>query len=92
MTNEDLRKQRISLTSSRLPARFWDNLAEYFISNHSVNSTIHGNAVRSRSLSLNYKCSDIWEEELKKIIDRAPVSILESMEVDFTIILPSPSE
>ncbi|KAI7858903.1 hypothetical protein BDC45DRAFT_594413 [Circinella umbellata] len=92
MTNEDLKKQRLSLSSSRLPAHFWDDLAKYFISNHGVNPTIDGKAVRIRSLLLNYRWSDIWEEELKKIIDRAPVSILESMDVDYTIILPSPSE
>ena len=92
MTNEDLKKQRLSLSSSRLPAHFWDDLAKYFMNYHGVNPTIDGTAVRTRSLFLNYRWSDIWEEELKKIIDRAPVSILESMDVDYTIILPSPSE
>ncbi|KAG2206230.1 hypothetical protein INT45_006981 [Circinella minor] len=92
MTNKDLRKQRISLNSNRLPANFWDDLATYFIRNHGVNPTIDGNAVSTRYLSLNYKWSDVWEEELKKLIDRAPVSVFGPMDVDLTILFPSTSE
>ena len=76
MTNKELRNQRRSLNSIPLPANFWGDLATYFIRSHGDNPNTDGKFVHNRSLSLTKNWSDIWEEDLRRIIYRAPDPVL----------------